>query len=131
MLKPMPESLVCKIEPVTNTAPLRPPSGFGRRGSDAPDPLAQLHEFARSAIAPSLREAIRLLASEEFDELTEAQILEVANYRSIELREEVFFERAFTPGKEAAAALALARRHGRDLVLDDLRRLQASLGGEC
>ena len=96
-----------------------------------PSSLTQLHALERNAIARSLCEAIRLLESEKFEELTEAHIWEVANYRSIELRDETFFERAFTPSKEAASTLALARSLGREAVLADLHRLQAALGCRC
>ncbi len=92
-----------------------------------PDVLADLHQLHGDALPPALCEAIRLLESDKFERL----ILDVANYRAIELEEEPFFERAFTPGKQAAASLGFARLLGRDVVLDDLRRLRASLGCVC
>jgi hypothetical protein len=90
--------------------------------------IAELHRLTAKASLPSLREAIRLLESEQFEALTPDHIREVADYRSIELGSERFFHRAFTPGKEAAASLAFARRLGRRVVLEDLQRLRASLG---
>ena len=89
--------------------------------------LAELHEIEWNATVPSLCEAIRLLASEKFEQLTNEHIRHVANYRAIELEDEVFFERAFSPGKEAAASLGYARAIGRDVVLDDLQRLHSTL----
>ncbi len=98
----------------------------------APDSLLQeLHGFARTACLPSLCEAIRLLESDKFCELTGRDIQDVANYRSIEIGDEWFFRKAFTPGKEAAASLAFAQQLGPDVVLDDLQRLRESLGVEA
>jgi hypothetical protein len=99
--------------------------------SDGREPLSELHRFEGDALPPALCEAIRLLESDEFEHLTEADVRAVADYRAIELNEEPFFERAFTPGKEAAASLGFARLLGRELVLDDLRRLRAALGCKC
>jgi hypothetical protein len=93
--------------------------------------IAELHRLAAGASLPSLREAIRLLESEQFDALTPEHIRDVAGYRSIELGSERFFHRAFTPGKEAAASLAFARQLGRRVVLDDLQRLRDSLGSDA
>ena len=87
-----------------------------------------LHALEKQAIARSLCEAIRLIESDKFEALTADHIRDVASYRSIEVEDEVFFERSFTPGKEAASTLALARKLGRDIVLRDLHRLRASLG---
>ena len=97
---------------------------------DAPR-LEELRSLSRSASVPSLCEAIRLLESDKFSELTGTHIREVANYRSIELGDELFFHRAFTPGKEAAASLAFARQLGREVVLDDLTRLRETLGPDA
>ncbi len=88
----------------------------------------ELHQFEGSALSPSLRETVRLLESDRFACLTDADVHEIANYRSVELDEQVFFDRAFTPGKEAAATLAFARRLGRETVLRDLRLLGVTLG---
>ena len=88
----------------------------------------QLLHFEGSALSPSLRETVRLLESDRFACLTDADVHEIANYRSVELDDRVFFERPFTPGKEAAATLAFARHLGRETVLRDLRLLGASLG---
>ena len=52
-------------------------------------------------------------------------------YRGIELGDEWFFHKAFTPGKEAAASLGFAQQLGPEVVLDDLQRLRESLGVEA
>jgi hypothetical protein len=77
----------------------------------------------------ALRE--RLLESDKFERLSDSDLHEIANYRAVELEDDVFFERAFTPGKEAAATLGFARHLGRDAVLGDLHRLRATLGCSC
>ncbi len=88
----------------------------------------QLCQFEGSALSPSMCETVRLLESDRFACLTDADVHEIANYRSVELDDMVFFARPFTPGKEAAATLAFARRLGREAVLRDLRLLEATLG---
>jgi len=90
-----------------------------------PEPL---HAFEGAALAPALRETVRLLESDKFRRLTHADLCEIADYRAIEIDEEVFFEQSFTPGKEAAAMLAFAQLLGREVVLRDLRKLWATLG---
>ena len=90
--------------------------------------LDELHRFEWSALAPALCETVRLLESGKFDRLSESDLNEIANYRAVELDDEIFFDRAFTPGKEAAASLAFARYLGIDAVLKDLRSLAASIG---
>ena len=113
----------------------RPKLGLAPHPSACPDPsqalLGELHALEWSALTPALCEAIRLLESDKFDQLTDAHVREIASYRSVELAEEIFFERAFSPGKEAAASLAFALRLGRGIVLDDLQRLRAALGCPC
>ena len=91
--------------------------------------LAELHKFERALTVASLSEAIRLLESDRFEELTAAQIREVGEYRPIQLGEERFFERAWTRGKEVAAALGFAQHLGREAVREDLLGLRASLLG--
>jgi hypothetical protein len=95
---------------------------------EAESALAELRQHERRFTLPALEEAIRLLCSESFRELTGEQIRAVGDYRSIEIGDEVFFERAFSPGKAAAASLAFARHLGRRPVLEDLLRLRATLG---
>ena len=90
--------------------------------------LDELHRFEWSALAPALCETVRLLESGKFDRLSDSDLNEIANYRSVEIDDELFFDRAFTPGKEAAASLAFARYLGIDAVLKDLRSLRASIG---
>jgi len=89
--------------------------------------LAELHEFERALTVASLSEAIRLLESARFEELTAAQIREVGEYRPIELGEERFFEKAWSRGKEVAAALGFAQHLGPEAVRKDLLGLRASL----
>ena len=91
--------------------------------------LAELRSMERRLTLPSLAEAIRLLESDRFPELTEEQIRAIAEYQAIELGSDSYFEKAFTPGKEAAASLGLARLLGRQVVLDDLQKLLASARG--
>ena len=91
--------------------------------------FAELQHHERRFTLPALEEAIRLLSSEKFSELTSEHIRDVAEYRSIEIGDEIFFERAFTPGKEAAASLGFAQHLGRRPVLEDLHRLRATLLG--
>jgi hypothetical protein len=91
--------------------------------------LAELQSMQRRLTLPSLAEAIRLLESDRFPELTEEQIRAVGEYQAIELGSDCYFEMAFTPGKEAAASLGFARLLGRDVVLDDLQKLLASARG--
>jgi hypothetical protein len=91
--------------------------------------LAELHKFERALTVASLSGAIRLLESDCFEELSDAQIREVGEYRPIELGEERFFEKAWSRGKEVAAALGLARHLGPEAVRKDLVGLRASLLG--
>ena len=94
-------------------------------------PPEPLHTFEAAALTPALRETVRLLESDKFARLTNADIREIADYRAIEIDDEVFFERSFTPGKEAAATLAFAQFLGREVVLRDLRQLWATLDCEA
>jgi hypothetical protein len=93
--------------------------------------LDELHALEWSALTPALCETLRLLESDKFEHLRDSDLHEIANYRAVELEDDVFFERAFTPGKEAAATLAFARYLGRETVLGDLHRLRATLGCCC
>jgi hypothetical protein len=93
--------------------------------------LEELHALEWSALAPALCETLRLLESDKFERLGDAHLQDIANYRAVELDDDVFFERAFTSGKEAAATLAFARHLGREIVLGDLHRLRAALGCPC
>ena len=90
--------------------------------------LEPLHAFEGAALTPALRETVRLLQSDKFLRLTSADICEIANYRAIEIDDEEFFARPFTPGKEAAATLGFAQQLGRDVVLRDLRQLRSTVG---
>jgi hypothetical protein len=92
---------------------------------------AELREFERSLSERALAEALRLLDSPHFDQLTPEQIRDVSEYRPIEIAGERFFERAWSRSKEAGAMLGFARLLGADAVRADLRRLRAALRGEA
>lgn len=91
--------------------------------------LEELQDLEPGLRVGSLIEAIRLLGSDKFQELTPGQIRDVAEYRSIEIGEESFFNKPFSTGKEVSASLAYAQRIGREIVLSDLRRLAESALG--
>ena len=92
-------------------------------------PLAELHQLQREIPVPSLAEIVRLLESEKFQDLTRAHVRAVAEYHAIRLGEEWFFDKAFTTGKEVAASLGYAMHLGREVVLEDIRRLlETALG---
>jgi hypothetical protein len=88
--------------------------------------IRYLHEFELQLRPAALEELIRLLRSSHFDVLTPAQIRDVAEYQTIEIEGERYFERAFSPGKETSSSLDLARMIGRDESLADLIDLHAS-----
>ena len=98
-----------------------------RSDSTTKSPLEELHRIQGNIIVPAISEAIRLLESEKFEELTSEHIRAVAEYQPIELGDERFFHKAFTTGKEIAASLGFAQHFGREAVLDDLLRLRATL----
>ncbi len=93
--------------------------------------LADLHELERKLTIPSIVEAIRLLNSGKFHQLTSEQIRSIANYQPIKIEDEWFFDKAFSTGKEAAASLAYAQYIGREVVLEDLVRLRAAASGSA
>jgi hypothetical protein len=85
----------------------------------------ELRALERELTEPALAEALRLLDSPRFAEVTEAHVREVGQYRPIELAGERFFERAWSRSKEAGALLGFARLLGAAFVRQDLRRLRA------
>lgn len=89
----------------------------------------ELRSFQSRLTEPSLAEALRLLGSPRFEEVTDQHVREVAEYRPIEVAGERFFERAWSRSKEAAATLGFALLLGTDAVREDLLRLTASLSG--
>ena len=92
------------------------------------NPLLQfLHEMELHLRRPAIEELIRLLRSPHFNFLTQQHICSVAQYQTIEIEGERYFERAFSPGKETSSSLALAQMIGRDESLEDLLDLRASL----
>ena len=86
-----------------------------------------LHQMELKLCRASIDELIRLIGSSEFRLLTAEQIRMVGEYQSIEIEGERYFDRAFSPGKEASASLALAQIIGRDEALEDLLNLDISL----
>ena len=90
---------------------------------------AELWQLERGLSEASLAEALRLLGSPRFAEVTEQHVREVSEYRPIEIAGERFFERAFSRSKEAGATLGFARLLGADNVRADLERLRASIRG--
>jgi hypothetical protein len=86
-----------------------------------------LHEMELKLSTASVDELIRLIGSSHFQLLTPEQIRNVGNYQTIEIDGERYFERAFSPGKEASTSLALAHMIGREEALEDLLNLRASL----
>jgi hypothetical protein len=90
---------------------------------------AELLRLQAGLTEASIAEALRLLESDRFPELTEAHVREVMEYRPIELSGDRFFARAWSRSKEAGATLGFALRLGARVVRDDLARLRASLGG--
>ncbi len=87
----------------------------------------ELHQLERALTEASLAEALRVLESPRFEELTEQQVREVSEYRPIEIAGERFFERAWSRSKEAGAALGFARLLGADSVRADLERLSVAV----
>ena len=87
----------------------------------------ELRLVERELTEASLAEALRVLESPRFEELTERHVREVSEYRPIELAGERFFERAWSRSKEAGAALGFARLLGADSVRADLARLTAAV----
>ncbi len=85
-----------------------------------------LHELEKRLSLAAVEELIRLISSPDFFALTPRQVRSVGDYDCIEIEGARYFERAFSPGKEAASALVLAQLIGPSPVLDDLRRLHAS-----
>ncbi len=89
----------------------------------------ELRTFQKRLSEASVAEALRLLESPHFQDLTDQHVREVAEYRPIELAGERFFERAWSRSKEAAAMLGLARLLGSDCVRSDLANLRSSIRG--
>jgi len=84
----------------------------------------QLQSFQSLLTEAALAEALRLLESPRFEDLTEQHVREVGEYRPIEIGGERFFERAWSRSKEAAATLGFALLLGSDTVVEGLRQLE-------
>ena len=91
---------------------------------------AELRQVERELTEASLVEALRLLESPRFEEVTEQHVREISEYRPIEIAGESFFERAFSRSKEAGALLGFALLLGAEGVRADLEHLRASISGE-
>ncbi len=91
--------------------------------------MVELHSIERSLNRRSVDELIRLLESDQFEQVTNDQIRTVGEYSAIEVAGESFFHRAFSTGKEVASSLALARELGANRVLRDLLALRSSMIG--
>jgi len=89
---------------------------------------AELWQLQRGLTEASLAEALRLLVSPHFEQLSEEHVREVSECRPIEIAGERFFERAWSRSKEAGATLGFARLLGADSVRADLERLRRSIG---
>ena len=89
----------------------------------------QLRSFQKELSEPALTEALRLLESPHFAEITEQHVREVGEYRPIEVAGERFFERAWSRSKEVAAMLGFALLLGGEVVRAELLVLAAPLGG--
>jgi hypothetical protein len=90
---------------------------------------AELVSLQASLTEASIAEALRLLESDRFPELTERHVREVMEYQPIELSGERFFGPAWSRSKEAGATLGFALRLGARAVREDLENLRASLAG--
>jgi hypothetical protein len=96
--------------------------------SDRAQGLLDLLHAAELQLTPAaVEELIRLVRSSHFHSITPQQIRHVGEYGTIEIEGERYFERSFSPGKEASSSLALARMLGPDEVLEDLLDLRDSL----
>ncbi len=89
--------------------------------------VSLLHELEQRLPLVAVEELIRLVASPHFHAVTDREVRSISEYDCIEIEGERYFERAFSPGKEAASSLALARWIGPERVLADLRQLHAGL----
>ncbi|MFT5441433.1 MAG: hypothetical protein ACI8W3_000474 [Myxococcota bacterium] len=89
--------------------------------------IGLLHEMELHLKPAAIEELIRLVGSSHFKELTPEHIRNVAQYQTIEIEGECYFERAFSPGKETSSSLDLARMIGREEALADLIDLHASI----
>ena len=90
---------------------------------------AELWAIERDLTDAALAEALRVLGSPHFAELTDEHVREVSEYRPIEIAGERFFERAWSRSKEAGATLGFARLLGAERVRSDLERLRAAVRG--
>lgn len=84
----------------------------------------QLHSFQSLLTEAALAEALRLLESPRFGDLTEQHVREVGEYRPIEIAGERFFDRAWSRSKEVAATLGFALLLGADTVREGLLQLE-------
>ena len=91
--------------------------------------LAELHSWERLLVLQSLNEAIRLMESDKAEKLTAQHLHAIAEYGAIQIDEEVFFDKAFSSGKDVAACLAFAMQIGWHEALDDIVRFRLTVVG--
>jgi len=91
--------------------------------------LAELHNWERLLVLQSLNEAIRLMQSKKVEKLTDQHIHAVAEYGPIRIDDEVFFDKAFSSGKDVAACLSFAMQIGWQEALDDIVRFRLTVLG--
>jgi hypothetical protein len=101
----------------------------GRQDSARSELLAELRIWQRQLRLRSLEEAIRLIASDKIEKLTNQHIRCIAEYDAITIDGESFFDKAFSSGKEVAACLGYAMEIGWQEVLEDMVRLHRVLSG--
>jgi hypothetical protein len=91
--------------------------------------LTELHKRERRLVLQSLNEVIRFIESGKAEKLTREHLHDIAEYGAIKIDEELFFNRAFTSGKEVASCLAIAMDIGWPEALDDMLRLRLTVLG--
>ena len=73
---------------------------------------------------PSISEAIRFIESDKFALVTEEDFTEIGNYHTVNIDGELFFDKAFSRGKEIVKFLRAAKEGQVELVLKKLKSIQ-------
>jgi hypothetical protein len=76
---------------------------------------------------PGLDELIRFLSSDKFNELSEKHLDALRRSEPVIIGDQVFFRNPFSRGSDVAGILYLAQELGKEIVLEDLRRLKRLL----
>ena len=109
---------------------IQPQCGRGAADAAAKKRLiAELHNWERHLVLQSLNEAIRLMQSEKAEKLTAHHLHAIAEYGPIQIDGEVFFDKAFSSGKDVAACLGFAMQIGWQEALDDVVRFRLTVLG--